>query len=769
MDWSDDDGRWTVRTDRGDRLRARFVITATGPLHRPKLPGVPGIGDFAGPSFHTSRWDYAVTGGGPEGGLDRLGGLRVAVIGTGATAVQIVPHLAGAAGHLLVFQRTPSSVDVRGNRPTDPAWVDSLRPGWQEARVRNFNALVSGVPQDVDLVDDGWTTLIGRMMEIYRDGRAGALDRPFEEVLELANFEKMEEIRARVDALVDDPATAEALKPYYKMFCKRPCFHDEYLTAFNRDDVTLVDTDGRGVERITTDGVVAGGVHYGVDCIIYATGFEVGTGYERRAGFAIRGRDGRTLTEKWDDEGMRTLHGMLTHGYPNLFLVSQSQGAWTANYTQLLDEASRHLAGIVAHMGERGFATVEATAAAEDAWAHQIVAHAVNGTGGIGGTDCTPGYYNNEGRPLDGPPWSASYGRGSIEFFRPPRPGGSRGRSTGWPSPAGYRPPDRLPCPAAPWSRPGCPLGWRRRRPREDPGCRRRHRIRAGGAPGHEHGDGRTGAAGRRRGRRRGRDRAGRPQRSAPTWRDCGRWPSSWSSSTTPTCPDSTGGYVGVDVFFVISGFVITGLLLRERSATSVHVAALASTVGGCGGSSRRPRWSSWPRSSPPTGCSASCTGDPTAVAARWTAVFLANFHFASDRHQLPHGHPAAVTPCRTSGRSPSRSSSTWSTRSSSWWPPRSGHGVPADRLAVGLVPIIVISLLLSVVQTDRRPPHCLLLPASPGRGSSRSAPWWPWPPRPCSGCRRAAAAPLTWVGLAAIGYAAFVLHVVDRPTRGAR
>jgi cation diffusion facilitator CzcD-associated flavoprotein CzcO len=418
MDWNDDDGRWTVRTDRGDRLRARYVITATGPLHRPKLPGVPGIGEFAGPSFHTSRWDYAVTGGGPEGGLDRLEGVRVAVIGTGATAVQIVPHLAGAAGHLFVFQRTPSSVDVRGNRPTDPAWAASLEPGWQKARVRNFNALVSGVPQDVDLVDDGWTTLIGRMMEIYRSGRSGALDRPFEEVLELANFEKMEEIRARVDALVDDPVTAEALKPYYKMFCKRPCFHDEYLGAFNRDDVTLVDTDGQGVERITADGVVAGGVHYGVDCIIYATGFEVGTGYERRAGFAVHGRDGRTLTEKWDDGGMRTLHGMLTHGYPNLFLVGQSQGAWTANYTQLLDEASRHLAGVIGHMEAQGLATVEATAAAEDAWADQIVAHAVNGTGGIGGTDCTPGYYNNEGRPLDGPPWGASDGRGSIAFFR---------------------------------------------------------------------------------------------------------------------------------------------------------------------------------------------------------------------------------------------------------------------------------------------------------------------------------------------------------------
>ncbi len=418
MDWDDEVGRWTVRTDRGDRFLARFVVSATGPLHRPKLPGVDGIGEFGGHAFHTSRWDYAYTGGGPEGGLDRLAGVRVAVIGTGATAVQIVPHLGQAAGHLYVFQRTPSSIDVRGNRPTDPEWAAGLGPGWQEERVRNFNALVSGVPQEVDLVDDGWTALIGKMMEIFRNGRAGALDRPFEEVLELANFEKMEEIRARVDALVDDPSVAEALKPYYKMFCKRPCFHDEYLTTFNRENVTLVDTDGAGVERITRTGVVAGGAHYEVDCIIYATGFEVGTGYERRAGFAVRGRDGRTLTEKWDDGGMRTLHGLLTHGYPNLFVLGQVQGAWTANYTQLLDESSRHVAAIVSHMGERGHSTIEATREAEDAWADQIVTHAVNGTGGIGGSDCTPGYYNNEGRPLDGPPWSASYGKGSIEFFR---------------------------------------------------------------------------------------------------------------------------------------------------------------------------------------------------------------------------------------------------------------------------------------------------------------------------------------------------------------
>ena len=419
LTWDDATARWTVRTNRGDAMRAKYVAMATGPLHRPKLPGVPGIDEFAGHAFHTSRWDYAYTGGGPEGGLDRLASTRVAVIGTGATAVQCVPHLGAAAEHLYVFQRTPSSVDERGNAPTPPGFADDLQPGWHKDRVENFNAILSGVPQPTDLVDDGWTDIVGRMVEIYREGRHGSHERPFAEVLELANMEKMEELRARVDALVDDPATAEALKPWYAMFCKRPCFNDEYLPTFNRPNVTLVDTAGKGVERITRDGVVVDGTEYPVDCIVFATGFEVGTDYERRAGFRVVGRDGRTLTEKWAVDGMRTLHGMHSHGYPNLFVMGMSQGAWTANYTQLLDEAATQVAYLVSHLESHGLTTVEATAQAEEDWSRTIVEKATGGIGGgIGGSDCTPGYYNNEGRELDGPPWAAPYGGGSIAFFQ---------------------------------------------------------------------------------------------------------------------------------------------------------------------------------------------------------------------------------------------------------------------------------------------------------------------------------------------------------------
>jgi cyclohexanone monooxygenase len=272
------------------------------------------------------------------------------------------------------------------------------------------------VPQGEDLVDDVWTDLIGKMMRRFREGGDGS-GRSLPEILELANLEKMNEIRARAEELVEDPETAEALKPYYAMFCKRPCFHDEYLQTFNRPNVKLVDTDGRGVERITRQGVVAGGVEYEVDCIIFATGFEVGTSYERRAGYEIVGRDGRTLTERWEQDGVRTLHGILCHDHPNCFIMSQMQGGFTANYPHMLDEVATHIAYIVKHAFETGSTLVEATAAAEKAWADVIVEKATGGPAAAAGGNCTPGYYNNEGRPNPRAAESAPYGGGSIEYF----------------------------------------------------------------------------------------------------------------------------------------------------------------------------------------------------------------------------------------------------------------------------------------------------------------------------------------------------------------
>jgi cyclohexanone monooxygenase len=416
MRWDESADRWIISTDRGDSMRARFVSMANGPLDRPKLPGIPGIADYKGHTFHTSRWDYEYTGGSPAGGLTGLKGKRVAIIGTGATAVQCVSHVGETADQLYVFQRTPSGVDVRGNSPTDPDWAASLEPGWQKERMENFNALVSGVPQEVDLVDDGWTDLIGKMLTMMRNGaKEDGQGRSLPEIMELANFEKMNEIRARVEELVGDADAAEALKPYYQMFCKRPCFHDDYLPTFNRANVELVDTDGQGVERITEKGLIVNGKEYEVDCIIFGTGFEVGTEYTRRAGYEIIGKGDRKLSEKWAD-GMRTMHGMHSNGFPNCFMMSAQQGGFSANYPHLLNEAAMHIAYIISHALDHQMTKVEVTEEAEDAWVDTIV----NSSGRamqIGGEGCTPGYYNNEGKPNPVARYSAFYSGGSIKFW----------------------------------------------------------------------------------------------------------------------------------------------------------------------------------------------------------------------------------------------------------------------------------------------------------------------------------------------------------------
>ena len=413
--WDESIERWIVSTNRGDAIKARFVSMANGPLHRPKLPGIPGVRDFKGHTFHTSRWDYDYTGGGPDGGLDKLGDKKIAIIGTGATAIQCVPFLGEAAEHLYVFQRTPSTVDVRGNTPTDPAWAEGLQPGWQKHRMENFNSMISGVPQEEDLVNDGWTDLIGKMINQFQNAKADS-NMSLEQMIEMANFEKMEEIRARVDELVEDDDVAEKLKPYYKMFCKRPTFNDDYLPTFNRSNVSLVDTDGQGVERITEKGLVVDGVEYEVDCIIYSTGFEVGTSYTRRSGYDVIGREEKSLSDHWRD-GTRSLHGMGSHGFPNVFIMNTSQGGFTANFPHLLDESAVHQAHIIAYALAQGYHTVEVTATAEKEWIDTIVGFKGGPLGGLGGADCTPGYYNNEGQPNPNAQQSAPYGGGSIRFF----------------------------------------------------------------------------------------------------------------------------------------------------------------------------------------------------------------------------------------------------------------------------------------------------------------------------------------------------------------
>jgi len=419
--WDEAGKHWIVSTNRGDRFTAQYVAMANGPLSRPKLPGIPGINDFEGHTFHTSRWDYGYTGGDSSGNLTGLKDKRVGIIGTGATGVQCIPHLGASAKQLYVFQRTPSSVDVRNNAETDPAWAASLQPGWQRRRQDNFNILVAGGDQDEDLVHDGWTDIFRNVTGTAAKQIARKLGRQLSgpergEVMALADYRKMNQVRARVDAIVKDPATAAALKPWYRQFCKRPCFHDEYLQTYNRPNVTLVDTNGRGVERLTRTGVVANGREYEVDCLIFATGFEVGTSYTRRAGYDIVGRGGVTLSERWAD-GIRTLHGLTTHGFPNCFFLGFTQTAITISVPQALGEQANHVAYLVSEARNRGALALEPTAEGEEAYVQEVRSLARLGQRFY--TECTPGYYNSEGSSGNRSGFfSDMYGAGPLRFFQ---------------------------------------------------------------------------------------------------------------------------------------------------------------------------------------------------------------------------------------------------------------------------------------------------------------------------------------------------------------
>jgi len=414
IEWDEAALNWVIRTNRGDAMRARFVAMANGPINRPKLPGIEGINDYKGHPFHTSRWDYDYTGGGPEGDLHKLGDKRVAIIGTGATAVQCIPHLGAGAKELFVFQRTPSSIDVRDNRPTDPEWAASLKPGWQKERMENFNTLTSGGIVERDLVQDGWTEIVRNLISMANYRGKGIDRKEVPKLMELADFQKMEQVRARAEEIVVDPATAESLKPFYRQFCKRPCFHDQYLPTFNRPNVHLIDTEGQGVTRITEDGVVANGQKYAVDCIVFATGFEIGTDYTRRAGYDMIGKDSAKLSEKWAD-GMRTLHGLHTHGFPNLFIISNGQAAFTTNFPHAMDEAAKHISYIVGQCHNLNIKTVDAKLEAENEWVEEIIR--LSRISEEFQASCTPGYYNNEGKANPKSAQNSPYGKGPNPFF----------------------------------------------------------------------------------------------------------------------------------------------------------------------------------------------------------------------------------------------------------------------------------------------------------------------------------------------------------------
>jgi cation diffusion facilitator CzcD-associated flavoprotein CzcO len=412
--WDDEERRWTIETDRGDVFKARYVIMSSGPLNRPKLPAIPGIEKFKGHTFHTSRWDYNYTGGDTNGGLNKLGDKRVGIIGTGATAIQSVSHLGQHANQLYVFQRTPSSVDERGNKPTDPEWVKTLTPGWQSYRNHNFCAILSGIPIEEDLVGDKWTSLFKNLSKLLSGkDNSNVSGEEMALISEIADYQKMNEIRDRVSSIVKDPEAAEALKPWYGQWCKRPTFNDEYLPTFNRPNVKLVDTKGKGVERVTENAVVVDGVAYEVDCLIFATGFEVGTAYTRRAEFEVHGRNGLPLSAYWA-KGMKTHHGFLSNGFPNLFHMGLTQTGLAPNFTYMLDGQATHIAHVVNEVKAREGRSVEPTPEAEAEWVKIV-------TGPSFITDyqntCTPGYYNGEGQNAHQGFLDSQYPEGAVRFY----------------------------------------------------------------------------------------------------------------------------------------------------------------------------------------------------------------------------------------------------------------------------------------------------------------------------------------------------------------
>ncbi len=356
-DWDEASGRWTVTTNRGDAMKARFVLLANGILTTPKLARIEGMETFKGKAFHTSRWNYNID----------LKGKRVGIIGTGATAVQAIPELAKIVKELTVFQRTPSSIDVRDQRATTDAerstWA--TEPGWARARRARF-ARISAGRTAMHANDD---YLAGKVPDFKERKKYERMLSP-EEMLEKqldSNFRIMEQIRARVDAIVKDPKTAAALKPYYPYGCKRPTFHDEYLPTFNLPHVHLVDTAPTGVSRINERGVVHAGIEYPLDVLVYATGFQ----WMATSTFnMITGRDGRTLKRKWESEGTRTFLGLHSRGFPNLFIVAGPQGGGGSfNFTDAIDAHGDYVVWLLTTMRERGDRIVDIREEPESAYA----------------------------------------------------------------------------------------------------------------------------------------------------------------------------------------------------------------------------------------------------------------------------------------------------------------------------------------------------------------------------------------------------------------
>ena len=414
--WDTERSVWIITTDRHDVIKAKFVALGSGPLNRPKLPGIEGIEKFKGKAFHTSRWDYSYTGGDETGKLIELKNKKVAIIGTGASAIQAITSVAEYAKHLYVVQRTPAAVEERNNHPTDRGWWERSRSrGWWEKRARNFDGFSAGEDQEEDLVADGWTKSWAKFSQAAKLDADTDLSNTAS-MQQLIDYEKMGAIRTRIDQIVKDKKTAEALKPYYNWFCKRPLFHDGYYECFNQENVSLIDTEGKNLDRITETSLEFRGQSFDIDCIIYASGFEAAAPSNRSGGFSLTGKYGTTIEDYWQN-GMRTLHGMFVHGFPNLGIIHGiKQAATTWNGTYILTKHTQHFVDLIKRCNQEQVLAFDVKQEAEDAWLSELKTKSTVDIEFL--EDCTPGYINNEGQNLNDAIYASTYGPGVFEYLK---------------------------------------------------------------------------------------------------------------------------------------------------------------------------------------------------------------------------------------------------------------------------------------------------------------------------------------------------------------
>ena len=357
-------GHWSIETDDGGRVSARYCIMATGVLSSPITPDIKGLETFTGAVHYTSRW--------PHEGVD-FNGLRVGIIGTGSSAVQSIPHIASDAAHLYVFQRTPNYSVPAHNAPIAPEVRERIKADYPGIRERGKQAFF-GMDLEFNEASALQATPEARARQYEERWAMGgfAFLAAYGDLLldQKANDTAAEFVRAKIGDKVRDPAVAEKLMPQSVLGCKRLCIDTDYYETFNRPNVTLVDISEAPIEAITPDGVSTGGEVYDLDMIVLATGFDAITGALQK--IDIRGRNGMTLREKWE-AGPRAYLGLAIAGFPNLFTINgPGSPSVLGNNLAAIEQHVNWITDSMKYLRMRDVACIEATVEAENEWAGHV-------------------------------------------------------------------------------------------------------------------------------------------------------------------------------------------------------------------------------------------------------------------------------------------------------------------------------------------------------------------------------------------------------------